>query len=220
MKWRRDSRGLLGPLLACMAVAAMLSVGDRAEALQTELTSPETSTFGKLAGRLLVAAPQMPDPRFAGTVIFLVRHDNTGAMGLIINRPVAVEPVSRLLERLFGKDRSAGGGRTVRIHYGGPVQPSQGIFLHSSDYAGNGTVAVTDQVSLTYNHDILRALARGAGPTKGFLAMGYAGWGPGQLEDELRRKDWVTVSSDNRIVFDDDMESKWQRALDKLGVDL
>ncbi len=196
----------------------MLSAGGAAAEKAAFTTPPSTS--GKLQGRLLVAAPGMRDPRFVKTVIFLVHHDDSGAMGLIVNRPIRVEPASRLLARMTGKEQSVDGGRDVRIQYGGPVQPSRGFFVHSNDYAGNGTVAVTGQVSLTSSHDILRALSEGKGPARGFLAMGYAGWGPGQLENEIRRKDWVTVLPDNRLVFDDDMRSKWRRATDKRGVDL
>lgn len=211
--------GPLGRRLAGMAAATMLAVGV-AQAAKTDTARPEPATSGKLAGRLLVAAPHMPDPRFAKTVILLVRHNDQGAMGLIVNRRIAVEPASTLVDRLIGKGRAAEGGRKVPIHYGGPVQLSRGMFLHSSDYAGAATVKVTDRVSLTRSHDILLDLAKGRGPSKGFLAMGYAGWGPGQLEEEMRRKDWITVSPDSRLVFDDQMESKWRRAMDKLGIDL
>ncbi len=218
MNRRCNSHGLLGGLFACLMVATLLSAGGAAAKKAAFTTTPSTSRV--LGGWLLVAAPSMRDPRFVKTVIFLVHHDEQGAMGLIVNRPIRVEPASKVLERMVGKDQSVDGGRDVRIHYGGPVQPLQGFFIHSNDYAGNGTVAVTSQVSLTSSHDILRALAKGKGPRKGFLAMGYAGWGPGQLENEIRRKDWVTVSPDDRLVFDDDMKSKWQRAIHKRGVDL
>ncbi len=148
MKRRRDNQSLFGRLLACLTVAAMLSAGG-ATAKKTEFTGPAPTTSGKLVGWLLVAAPRMRDPRFAKTVIFLAHHDDSGAMGLIVNRPIAVGPASKLLERMVGKDRSVDDGREVRIHYGGPVQPSQGIFIHSNDYSGKGTVKVTEQVSLT-----------------------------------------------------------------------
>ncbi len=219
IKRRPDNQRLFGRLLVCLTVATMLLAGGAA-GKKTEFTGPAPTTSGKLVGRLLVAAPRMRDPWFARTVIFLVHHDDRGAMGLIVNRPIAVEPASKLLERMVGKVQSVDDGREIRIHYGGPVRPSQGIFIHSNDYSGKGTVKVTEQVSLTSNHDILRAMAKGKGPTKGFLAMGYAGWGPGQLENEILRKDWVTVLPDDRIVFDDDMQSKWQRAMDKRSVDL
>ncbi len=215
----RGGRGaLLGRLLACLAGAIL--AGGFAQAATTDSISPAPPISGKLAGRLLVAAPHMPDPRFAHTVIFMVQHDKQGAMGLIVNRQIAVETASKLQERLVGKGLSADGDRKIRIHFGGPVRLLRGMFLHSSDYAGTGTIKITDRVSLTRSHDILRDLANGKGPSRGFLAMGFAGWGPGQLEEEMRRKDWITVSPDSRLVFDDEMESKWRRAMDKLGVDL
>jgi len=220
MQRRRISRNIPGRLFVCMAVTALLATGLPAWAAQTDSTGPASPSFGKLAGRLLVAAPKMPDPRFARTVIFMVRHDDYGAMGLIVNRPIATESASTLMERLGGKGPSVDGDRKIRIHFGGPVRLSKGMFLHSSDYAEAGTIKVTDRVSVTNNPEILRDLANGVGPSKGFLVMGFAGWGPGQLETEMRRKDWVVVKSDSRLVFDDDMESKWRRAMDKLGVDL
>ena len=162
MKRRRDGRRLPGRLVAGLAVAALLSV-DGSAARNTESAKPTQSAAGRLAGWLLVAAPGMPDPRFARTVIFMLQHNDGGALGLIVNRPIAVEPASKVLKRLDGKDRSIEAGRRVRIHYGGPVQPARGFFVHSSDYAGTGTVAVTGRVSVTGPLVILRALpgARG-----------------------------------------------------------
>ncbi|MDC0033756.1 YqgE/AlgH family protein [Alphaproteobacteria bacterium] len=219
MKRRPDNQKLFGRLLAGLTVATMLSAGSAATE-KTAFIEPAPTTTGKLVGWLLVAMPRLRDPRFVKTVIFLTHHDDRGAMGLIVNRQIAVEPASKLLERMVGKDQLVEASRGVRIHYGGPVQLSQGIFVHSNDYSGNGTVTVTDQVSLTSNHDILRAMDKGKGPTKGFLAMGCARWGPGQLENEILRKDWVTVLFDDGLVFDDNMQSKWQRAMDKQIIDL
>ena len=210
-------------LLACAVAAAALSGGTAAATAADTRTPPPSPTSqpgGRLAGWLLVAAPGMPDPRFAGTVVFMLRHSEDGAMGLIVNRPIAVEPASKVLERILGETEPDEPGRDVRIQYGGPVEPTRGFFMHSGDYSGDRTVAVTDRVSLTSSPDVLRALARGKGPAKGFLAMGYAGWGPGQLEREIRRNDWVSVYPDDGIVFDEDVESKWRRAMDRRGADL
>ena len=218
-------RRRFGRLIACLAAAtAIAAVGAAAKTGDTAAPAPAAppapAASGPLAGWLLVAAPHMPDPRFAGTVIFMLRHGERGAVGLIVNRLIAVEPASKVLERILGKDQPDGRSRTVRIQYGGPVDPSQGFFMHSSDYADAGTVAVTDKVSLTGNQAVLLALAEGKGPARGFLAIGYAGWGPGQLENELRRKDWITVFPDAGLLFDDDMQTKWRRAMDKRGADL
>jgi putative transcriptional regulator len=206
-------------LLACLTVALVLSVGGAAKE-KTDFTGAEPTKSGKLAGRLLVAAPGMQDPRFVKTVIIMVHHNERGAMGVIVNRRVAAEVASMVLDRFVGKNQSIKYGRKVHVHYGGPVQPSLGIFVHSSDYTGQGTLTVNDRVSVTGGRDVLRAMAKGKGPTKGFLAMGYAGWGPGQLENEIRRKNWNIVRPDDKLVFDDDMQSKWKRAVDKRSVDL
>jgi putative transcriptional regulator len=161
---------------------------------------------------LLAATPRMPDPRFAETVLFMVRHDRHGALGIIVNRPIATELASTLVGRIEGNDQASGSGRRVRIHYGGPVRPSQGMFVHSPDYAGSGTRPVTPKVAVTADPAILRVLASGKGQAKGFLAMGYSVWGPGQLEGEIRGEHWVTVFPD--------AASKWRRALEKRGKDL
>ena len=209
--------------IAAMAAGVLLlvlSAGSLSPADGQRSAAADVPAFPSLKGRLLVAAPGMPDPRFAETVIIMVQHDADGALGLIVNRPIGAEPAGRLLRRLAGLDPGNEGGPVVRIHFGGPVEPLQGFFLHTPDYRLNDTVAVTDQVSVTSDLGILRDLAVGKGPERGFLALGYAGWSPGQLENELRRKDWVTVESDKALVFDNDMASRWQRAMDKRGVDL
>ena len=216
---------LSGALLVMCALAATLFAGGLATAKKSEPTGPRPPAQATLTGQFLVAASGMRDKRFARTVIFMLRHDERGAMGLIVNRLAAVEPAAKLLAKMLGKDAPEKDapedtGRSVRLHYGGPVQPAIGIFLHSAEYKGKGTVAVTDIVSITTSADILRALAEGKGPAKGFLAMGHAGWAPGQLEGELKRKDWVTVPSDERLLFDSDMESKWRRAMEKRSIDL
>ncbi len=219
IKRRRGNTALFGRLLGCLMAAGILSAsGAAVDGAASTQATPWAS--GERAGRLLVASPRMRDPRFAKTVVFLLQHDDRGAKGLIVNRLISVQPATKLLEHLRGEGTSGDGGREVRIHYGGPVRTTRWIFIHSNDYAGRGTTAVTDQVSLTSNPEILRALANGKGPAKGFLAVGYAGWGPGQLENEIRRKDWVTLSPDDKLVLDDDLPTKWQRAMDKRVVDL
>ncbi len=205
-----------GFLLACLAAVVFLQVTGTA----ARADDPAAPASGRLAGWLLVAAPHMPDPRFAGTVIFMLRHDARGAMGLIVNRLIAVAPATEILERIFGTDQPGGPGRAVRIQYGGPVETWRGFFLHSSDYTGEGTAAVTDRVSLADVRGVLRTLAEGKGPARSFLALGYAGWAPGQLEDEIRRRDWITVVPDDDLVCDEDMRTKWQRAMDKRGAEL
>ncbi len=173
-----------------------------------------------LAGQLLVAVPGMPDPRFARTVIFMVRHDRDGAMGLVVNRVLGVGSAAKLLEGAGIDTKEVDSDAKVRVHYGGPVEPRRGFVLHSGDYAEEGTLEVTDRVSLTAAAQILHAIAKGKGPNRGFLAVGYAGWSPGQLESELARKDWLVVPSDGRLVFDAHMATKWRRAMSRHGIEL
>lgn len=166
-----------------------------------------------LAGQLLVAAPEMRDPRFKHTVIYMVRHDRLGAMGLVLNRPVGEVPLAKVLERLGLANPGATGD--VRVHYGGPVEPTRGFVLHTADYAGAGTVVVGDGIALTENPAIFGAIGAATGPRKSVFALGYAGWRGGQLEAELERGIWRSVPADEALVFDDDYDRKWQRALDK-----
>jgi putative transcriptional regulator len=208
--------------LTCLLVAATLAASSMAGE-RVAAQRPEADRNENLTGWLLVAAPRMRDPRFSRAVIFLAHHDDKGAFGLIVNRLISVRPAAKLLGDILGEDAPDGNGgdeREIRIHYGGPVQPTHWNFIHSNDYTGSGTIVVTPKVSLTRNQEILRALANGKGPAKGFLAIGYAGWGPGQLEGEIKRKSWITVGPDDGIIFDNDMETKWQRAMDKRGVEL
>ncbi len=220
MDWLFDRiRPLLGRTATAALVLAIVASActSSAEDAKNRTTGAEANSF---AGKLLVAAPGMPDPRFAKTVIFMVHHDSNGAMGLVVNRVLGVDSAARLLEGagvgIKGIDRDA----KVRVHYGGPVQPQRGFVLHTGDYAEKSTLAVTDRVSMTAASKILRAIAKGKGPDQKILAVGYSGWGVGQLEGEIARKDWVVVPSDDRLVFDSDMASKWRRAMDRHGVDL
>lgn len=166
---------------------------------------------GSLAGRLLVAAPSMGDPRFSRSVIYVVRHDASGALGVIVNRPFEEVPVALLLDRLgLGREGARG---SMRIHYGGPVDPGRVLVLHSAEYRGEGTEPISDGIALTSNPRILQAIGAGKGPRRARLFLSYSGWGPGQLEQELRAAAWVVVPASAALVFDDDYGTKWQRAL-------
>jgi len=168
-------------------------------------------TESRLAGKLLVAAPGMNDPRFAHTVIYVVQHDANGAMGLIVNQSFKEVPVASVLDQL-GLEHEAVTG-SLRIHYGGPVGPGNVFILHTTDYRGRGTKVTGEGVALTASPDVLRAIGSGKGPRRALLIVGYSGWGPGQLERELQVGGWVVVSSDAALVFDDDYATKWERAL-------
>ncbi len=170
-----------------------------------------------LTGHLLVAMPQMRDPRFARSVIYMCAHSADGAMGLVVNRRVGSITFDDLLQQLnIGPNKRHD---EIRIHFGGPVEQGRGFVLHSSDYLQSGSLRVDDQVALTATLDILKELAAGGGPRRSLLALGYAGWGPGQLDAEIQANGWLSVSSDEALVFDADLDHKWERAIGKIGID-
>jgi putative transcriptional regulator len=177
----------------------------------------ETPLPGYLTGQLLVAMPQMRDPRFTRSVIYMCAHNAEGAMGLVVNRRVGSITFSDLLTQLgIGPNRR---NDEIRVHFGGPVEQGRGFVLHSTDYAQAGTLRVDDLVALTATLDILKEIAAGGGPRRSILALGYAGWGPGQLDQEIQANGWLSVAADESLVFDDDLDQKWERAIGKIGVD-
>lgn len=179
---------------------------------------PVNPSGDTLTGQFLVAMPQMPDERFARTVIYICAHSGEGAMGLVVNRLFQGVAFPDLLEQLHVEVEKPRG--SLRVHYGGPVETGRGFVLHSADYLREGSMAVTEEVVLTATVDILRAVAEGAGPKKGFLALGYAGWGPGQLDQEMQANGWLNVPADAALLFDPDLDRKWERTLARLGIDL
>lgn len=172
---------------------------------------------GFLTGQLLIAMPQMPDPRFARSVIYLCAHSDDGAMGLVINRLFEELSFQELLDQV-GLE---GGPATneVLVHSGGPVESGRGFVLHSADFVHDETMVVDDGVALTASVDILRAIAHGEGPRQSLLALGYSGWGPGQLETEIHSNGWLNAPSDDDLLFGNALETKWKRAIAKIGVD-
>jgi putative transcriptional regulator len=174
--------------------------------------------IGSLVGQVLVATDDMPDPRFARTVIYMVHHDADGAQGLVVNRPLRDIPLAALLEQT-GLD-SKGITEMVRLHVGGPVQTFRVFVLHTPEYAGNNTMAVKNGFSLTWDPEILKAIAEGKGPRRKLFIMGYAGWAPGQLEAEMKTGAWVRASADEALVFDDNYDTKWDRAIARRKIDL
>ena len=173
---------------------------------------------GYLTGSLLIAMPTMRDPRFARTVIYLCAHNADGAMGLVINRLVGSVTFPDLLRQL-GVD-TVSVDKEIRVHFGGPVESGRGFVLHSGEYKHDSTLQVASKVALTATVEILRDIAMGRGPKRSLLALGYAGWGPGQLDSEIQANGWLHVDSDERLVFDDDLTNKWERAIGKLGIDI
>jgi len=171
-----------------------------------------------LDGKLLIAMPSMGDPRFEKSVIYICAHSDDGAMGLIVNKPAKDLKFDDLLDQLNIKsDRPIDG---VDVFYGGPVEFGRGFVLHSRDYTSeDSTLTVNDEFGMTATLDILEDISNGQGPEACLLALGYAGWGPGQLEGEIRSNGWLTCDADRELVFDEDTDGKWIAALKTLGID-
>lgn len=175
----------------------------------------ETSDF---SGKLLIAMPGMGDQRFEHSVVYMCAHSPEGAMGLIINKPSFDLKFEDLLKQL--KIPAGDGAKGTQIYFGGPVEHGRGFVLHTADYAANrSTMKVDDRFGMTATLDILQDIARGAGPASSLMALGYSGWGPGQLEAEIQRNGWLTCDASPEIVFAKENGSKWRAALKSLGVD-
>ncbi len=164
-----------------------------------------------LAGQLLVAAPDMGDPRFDHAVILIVHHDRGGAFGIIVNRPIEEQKLSDILADL-GQDNTGVAG-SIEIYAGGPVEPRQGFVLHSADYKRPETFPIDGRIAVTSSPSVLRDIAEHRGPQKFILAFGYAGWGPAQLEAELAQQAWFTAPYDPKLLFDADRATLWRDAL-------
>jgi putative transcriptional regulator len=182
--------------------------------------APAAETAMKsLTGQLLVAMPQMMDPRFARSVVYVCAHSgDEGAMGLVVNKLMASLTMDELFTHLKLEPGAIGHARPV--HFGGPVEPGRGFVLHTADYREEATLVVGDEFAITATLDILRAIGKGEGPRRSLLALGYAGWAPGQLDAEMQANGWLSVPADSDLLFDGDSDAKWQRALTKLGIDL
>jgi putative transcriptional regulator len=184
------------------------------------------SKRGYLDGQMLIAMPSMGDERFARSVIYVCAHSTEGAMGIVVNQPAANVSFSDLLVQLevipaaeLIQLPSAVGG--VKVLKGGPVDTQRGFVLHSSDFfIENSTLPIDEGVCLTATLDILKAMARGSGPRNAILALGYAGWAPGQLENEIQHNGWLHCSADAELLFGSDTSGKYALALKKLGIDL
>ena len=177
----------------------------------TNFSSPDY-----LTGQLLVAMPAMGDPRFSRSVIYMCVHNEEGAMGLIINKIADALSFQELLIQLDIKKR--GGAPQFPIHFGGPVDTGRGFVLHSSEYNRDGTIKVAEGMALTATIDILQDIAEKRGPEKFLLALGYAGWGVGQLDSEIQQNAWLHVPADQELTFGQDNEGKWENAIAKIGV--
>jgi putative transcriptional regulator len=171
-----------------------------------------------LSGQLLLALPGIGDARFERAVIAMCVHDEDGALGIGLGQVYEGMSVRALMEGI-----EIDPGTTpadAQVHIGGPVEPARGFVLHSPDYAAQGTLNVGDQWALSANLDILKAIAAGCGPARWIMALGYAGWGEGQLDEELLRHGWLTAAGSDAIVFDTPADQRWPRAFAGLGVDV
>jgi putative transcriptional regulator len=177
-----------------------------------------------LDGQLLIAMPGMADKRFARSVVYICAHSGDGAMGIVINKLANEVNFRDLLVQLDivqaqNEPDLPGGVDNIRVHRGGPVETGRGFVLHSNDFIiENATLAIDDGICLTATLEILRAISDGRGPDRALLALGYAGWGPGQLEFEIQANGWLNSQADRSILFDDDIDGKYDRALAKIGV--
>ena len=156
-------------------------------------------SIGYLAGQMLIAMPQMQDARFSRAVVYLCAHTAEGAMGLVVNRLFNALSFPDLLEQLNIEPTPL--CEPIRIHFGGPVEAGRGFVLHSTDYVQDTTLLVDDRVALTATVDVLKAIAEGRGPKQSLLALGYAGWGAGQLDSEIRENAWLNAPSDEELLF-------------------
>jgi putative transcriptional regulator len=177
----------------------------------------EKTVASYLTGQLLIAMPSLEDPKLSYSVIFMCAHTDEGAMGILLNRPLVRPSFDDLLRQLDVAPLPP--ARRIRLCSGGPVENSRGFVLHTADWTGDGSLLVDDALALTASLDILKAIAEGGGPREGLLALGYVGWGPGQLDEEFQQNAWLSAPSDETLVFDTDHETKWRRALGKLKID-
>jgi putative transcriptional regulator len=192
----------------------------------TPKSSDQTSARGYLDGQMLIAMPAMNDERFARTLIYVCAHSSEGAMGIVVNQPASNIKFPDLLvqlevipasERIELPTQAEG----VKVLKGGPVETGRGFVLHSADYfIESSTLPINEGVCLTATLDILKAIARGKGPASAILALGYAGWAPGQLEHEIQENGWLHCSADSELIFGTDISAKYDKALRKIGIDL
>jgi len=199
-----------GAVLALGLMALLLAARTPAEDASPADADP-------LAGQLLIASAAIQDPRFYHSVILLLRHDSSGAFGIAINRPLGERPLAELLADIKDKNGATGADGavegTIAVFVGGPVQPEAGFVIHSPDYRRPETLVVGDVAAMTSTIDVLRDIGHHHGPAKYLFALGYAGWGAGQLEGEIARRDWFTAPAEADLIFDAERDSVWERAL-------
>src|SRR3984893_17336893 len=194
------------PLLALAAI--LLPAALVHAALQNPAQAPGQAS---VPAQILIASPGLGDPRFDHTVILMVRHSPGGALGIVLNRTLGERPLASLLEAIGERNNGVTG--SLRIFYGGPVQPEIGFVVHSADYHRPETVEIDGHVAMTSSREILRDIASRHGPLKMLVAFGYAGWGAGQLENERGQRAWFTAAAGTQLIFDVDREKVWDDAM-------
>jgi len=200
---------ILLPLGALILFLGLASV-------QSQLIAAENEQLG--AGKLLVAGSEMKDPRFSEAVIYLVKHDGEGTLGLIVNRPIAQGPIDDLLKGIGAE--ATGSQIDIVIHYGGPVSSRQGFLLHTDDKTLESSLMSPNGIAMTTDAKMIEAIAAGEGPRQFLFTLGYAGWAPGQLEDEVKASSWFVIPADEALIFGQDAHGKWRRAVDKRRIRL
>jgi putative transcriptional regulator len=189
-------------------------------------TLEKKSGRGYLDGQMLIATPTMSDDRFTRSVVYICAHSSEGAMGIVVNQPAANIKFPDLLVQLDlipEADLIRVGSRSedIRVMRGGPVETGRGFVLHSADFfIENSTLPIDEGICLTATLDILKAIARGNGPVNAILALGYAGWAPGQLENEIQHNGWLHCPADQELIFGSDADQKYAKALRKIGIDI
>lgn len=172
---------------------------------------------GSIAGKFLVAAPSLQESCFTRAVIYMCSYNEAGAMGIIVNYPIDNVKIDDIMEQLNIETTYSHG---AQVHFGGPVESNRGFIIHSDEFTAGGSICRHDGIAVTSNADVLQAMAKGSGPRRSMLALGYAGWSAGQLEAEMESGSWIVVSATKQLLFDTDNEAKWSLAISSLGFDV
>lgn len=208
--WRASPIALI--LLLAAALPGLAVPGLAVPGLAAPGTAAAAGASMPFPGQLLVASRSMGDPRFHHAVILILRHDQSGAFGIVINRPIGERSIQSLLADI-GDSKEADVSGSLRVFAGGPVEPQLGFVIHSPDYRGKGTLAIDNEVAMTASRTILVDIGHGRGPKRSFIAFGYAGWAGGQLEHELADHAWYTAPGDPQLIFDAPRAELWDKAL-------
>ena len=172
-----------------------------------------------LKGNIICALPQLKDIFFSKSIIYITHHNKEGAVGIVLNYKILSIKGTELFKKLRIKDTNQNLEKDFSFHIGGPLSQNFGFILHSSDYKSKNTLKISKNVKMTCSTEIINDIARNQGPTKFFISLGYSGWGPGQLEDEIKQNSWINISEELDFLFDMDSEKKWTNAIKRTGID-